>query len=360
MSESRPDRPHEPGHSGPRGGGLGGARDWWRRPQAAVIGAGAVAVVIVGALVWLLSGDGDDTTDTQDAGALLADDGGAISAPTQTPDVDLAAPSPAESSGDEPSTSGGSDSGGTSSGGSGGGEPANRPPVIEDPGLSSDGMLLTIAPTVSDPDGDDVTLLFEVNGETVDPATDTGGESGAFRTERTDDPTVAVVKFLYREVGFSPEASVAIAATDDRGAQISESFALDLSARTTVSVGEAVFELADPSSCFERPETSVALVYRLEFSGAIEQTSDGIGSVGSDGRVVIAGPSTERYEGVEPPPLKAAVSATLVRQLPDGRWTVEFGPRETGGPNIGRLNLDVARGTPCEGVLSFSLGFRVE
>jgi hypothetical protein len=53
----------------------------------------------------------------------------------------------------------------------------NRSPAIEDPGLSSVGLTLTVAPTVSDPDGDEVTVEIEADGEQL-PA----GNGSAQRT----------------------------------------------------------------------------------------------------------------------------------------------------------------------------------
>ena len=222
------------------------------RPRRRLLVAGALAAVVVAAgagVVWaLVDGDSGEDSLAEVVGPPL--DGTAADADipvageqaaTDTPDSgDLPA---GESSTNRAGAGGDADSGGDSGSGSGGGsagsggdQPPNAAPVIESPGIDSRGLLLAIEPIVSDPDEDDVSLLFEIDGETVDPVTNTGGESGAFRVEATGNPALALVRFNVDQVDYSHDAAVAITATDSRGAQTSQSFVHMVNAITTVTV----------------------------------------------------------------------------------------------------------------------------
>jgi hypothetical protein len=134
-----------------------------------------------------------------------------------------------------PAGSGSGSGSGTGSGSSGGGGPGNQPPVIEDLGLSSYGLTLTIAPTVRDPDGDEVSLAFEVDGEEV-PAT---------------DPTRATISFSHAEVGEEYEASVTVTATDSGGASSWQTASHPLVANTTATVQNVTFRVLNPAGCFD-------------------------------------------------------------------------------------------------------------
>jgi hypothetical protein len=222
--------------------------------RVAVLAAVSVVLAIAVGIGWGLSGADDPDTPpgpaADDTGPGGLDLPGSSSEPTGQ-----ASEAPA---GTGSGTGSGSGSGsGSGAGNSGGGPSANQPPRIEDPGLSSDGLLLAIQPTVSDPDGDDVSLLFEVDGEAVPPA----------------DPTRAEVRFDLDEVDYQHEASVTITATDSLGATTSETFTHALAAISTVRVTDISFKVDQPAVCFADEPTRTLRV-TLQLSGHVTDSRD--------------------------------------------------------------------------------------
>jgi hypothetical protein len=149
--------------------------------------------------------------------------------------------------------------------------------VIEDAGLSSDGLLLQVAPTVTDPEGDDVSLLFEIDGHEVNPATTCfehptcdGGE------DPSATPTKASAVFDHTEVGYQHDVAVTIVATDGRGATSRETFTHELEANSTVIFRDLRFTVGNLEDCF-REGSSRSLSYKLDLSGAIERNFAGSG-----------------------------------------------------------------------------------
>lgn len=203
------------------------------RSRTQMIVAAAVATVLaVGVgIVWGIASATDQRVDN--AGESFGDrqplpggtSGGALDG--------LASPG-AVSGGGDPFGGSGSGAGSGAGPGSSGGPAGNRPPAIEDPGLSSDGLTLTIAPTVTDPDGDAVTVGYSVDG---------GQELSV-----TDEPTY---RFTVDGVGgYRHEAEVTITATDTLGATTRQTFTHQLEAVSTVVVSDVRLTLDRPSACF--------------------------------------------------------------------------------------------------------------
>ncbi|HEX6195769.1 MAG TPA: hypothetical protein VFZ37_07655 [Jiangellaceae bacterium] len=236
---------------------------------AALVGAAAVAVV------WSLAG-----ADRQDGGSDLlargaeldvdppgadgrpADDNPLADGGQQTDDTDTNSASTSETGAG--SSSGSSDSGSSSNTGSesdstGGGEPVNQPPVIEDMGLSvpgPEGLALLIEPIVSDPDGDEVSVAIEVDGEPLQIA-DPAGPRIMFR-------------FSYDEVGETHDATVTVIATDTLGNSSQRTETHQLVAKYYVRVAGVLFRITNTADCFaDDPRRSVTGSIRL--SGAVEQ-----------------------------------------------------------------------------------------
>jgi hypothetical protein len=246
-------------------GALRGAAGW-RRPRSrtqVIVAALAVTVLAVGVgVVWGIAGATDQRVGT--AREPLGDPQSPPGGTTGGALDGLSSPGAVTGGGDP---SGGSGSGlgagsgsGTGPGGgpgsSGGGGPGNRPPVIEDPGLSSDGLILTVAPTVSDPDGDQVRVEVTADGQPV-------GMSG--------DPPRGTVAYPYQTYGAEPEASVTIVVTDAGGASAQETVSHQLRAVTTVTLQDVRFTLSQPNNCFGDVRAR-RLVGTLILSGPVRET----------------------------------------------------------------------------------------
>jgi hypothetical protein len=264
------------------GGGRGRAR------VVAATAGGVVLALAIG-IGWGLSGG--DPTDQADPSAL----------PGGTPGVESGSgggdrPAPDGGAEGQPAGSGSGDtgSGGTGSGGTGtgGGQPANRAPVIEDPGLSSDGLTLTIAPVVTDPDGDRLTYDVRVDGE---PVADFAGGP-------------VEVTFDVADAGYTHTASVALAVTDSRGATTRETFTHALAAVTTVRFHNVSYTVDDPAACFMDEEFRF-LDGEVQLSGAMTFSDDFDVSVNEQLATDLAFSFNEsaRFVGEEPPALKVRV-----------------------------------------------------
>jgi hypothetical protein len=226
-----------------------------------IVAALAVTVLAVGVgVVWGIAGATDQRVGT--AGEPLGDPQSPPGGTTGGALDGLSSPGAVTGGGDPSGGSGlgaGSGSGtgpGGGPGSSGGGGPGNRPPVIEDPGLSSDGLILTVAPTVSDPDGDQVRVEVTADGQPV-------GMSG--------DPPRGTVAYPYQTYGAEPEASVTIVVTDAGGASAQETVSHQLRAVTTVTLQDVRFTLSQPNNCFGDVRAR-RLVGTLILSGPVRET----------------------------------------------------------------------------------------
>jgi hypothetical protein len=233
----------------------------WRVPGDRVRVAAAVTtatVLVVGAgVVWGLAGADGRQADASGT-PLPSADPGASSDEVFGDDPDaLGSPGSLGAAGD-PTGAGGLSSGEGSGSGSGGNgrPPGNRPPVIEDPGLSSDGMTLTIAPKVTDPDGDAFTVGYAVDG-----------------TEVTAVSQELTYRFFVDDVGYRHEAQVTITATDEHGATTEDTFTETLTAVTTVTFGIFEFSVVNPEQCFAKAE-AWRLTGFLQLSGAVKATTN--------------------------------------------------------------------------------------
>lgn len=123
---------------------------------------------------------------------------------------------------------------GGGSSGTPGTAPANQPPVIVDPGISSEGLTFSIQPTVIDPENEAVSVLITVDGSEVPISA--AGFSGSF------DASV---------VGFTHDTEVGIQVTDTSGNTTTETFNHTLEAITTVAVSDVKLRVTTAGSCFE-------------------------------------------------------------------------------------------------------------
>jgi len=287
------------------------------RRRLALIGAAAGLVVAV-AVAAGLALSGGDRPDRDDLGGQAeaagpddrAESSGGPVAAGAGPDQP-ASPEPAGGAdgGDEPGAPVGAGGG---SGGPGGGAPGNQPPVVEDAGLTSDGLILRIAPTVSDPDGDGVALLFEVDGQLVDPATTCFSDPLCKGDELdTATPTKAAVRLDHTRVGYRPEASVVIVATDRRGATTRETFSHQLTAVAMVAFRDLRFRVADPAACF-RDEPERKLTAAVELTGAVTYANRyGRTLTANRSSVPLDAPRTVELAGQAPPPLRVSLSGSF-------------------------------------------------
>jgi hypothetical protein len=219
------------------GGGRSG-RAW-----VAFAAAGVAVVLMVGIGWWTSGGDRDGAADIAAPEAGPAAGSGASA---------LSTPDPAGSDGPDGERSGSDGQGGESDGADGSGDnpvPGNRAPVIEDPGLTSDGLLLRFAPAVTDPDGDDVTLLFQVFGATVDPARVCFSDP-LCKGDELPDGRRASFRFDADQVGYRREAEVTVIAIDDRGTATRQTFTHTVEAVSKVTISNVRFQLARPADCF--------------------------------------------------------------------------------------------------------------
>jgi len=203
------------------------------RVRVVVAATAATALAVGVGITWGLAGAADERSPgAAGAGPRVAAPGGSPAA-----GLDAAGLDPADSPGGDSASGGGGRPGGGGPGlGSGSGdEPAaNRPPVIEDPGLSSDGMTLTVAPTVSDPDGDPVEVGYDDGTEFV-----LVSEQPTLTYPVKDSPD-----------GYGYPVELTIHATDAHGAVTRETFTHQLEAISTVVVRRVELRLESPQSCF--------------------------------------------------------------------------------------------------------------
>lgn len=128
--------------------------------------------------------------------------------------------------------------------------------MIEDPGVSSDGLTLTVAPTVVDPDGDQVRVEVAADGQPVD---------------MSGDPPHGTVEYPYETYGAEPEVSVTIVVTDTGGASAHETISHQLRAVTTVTLQNVRFTVSQPNNCFGDVRAR-RLVGSLTLSGPVQES----------------------------------------------------------------------------------------
>jgi hypothetical protein len=296
--------------------------------------AGGVVLALAIGIGWGLSGG--DPTDQADPSALP---GGTPGVESGSGGDDLPAPGSGAEGQSAGSGSGGSGSGGSGSGGtgSGGGPPANRAPVIEDPGLSSDGLTLMIAPVVTDPDGDRVTYDVRVDGSPVDVG------------DVADGPVEVV--FDPAEVGYAPTTSVALAVTDSRGATTRETFTHELAAVTWVRFRDVYFTVDSPATCFMDGQFQI-LKGEVEVGGATTLSDNLSVSVSeplaTDLEFSFYG--SARFVGVAPPALKVRVMLSFAgyTSVSEAEYTQSMDRQvPVGGP----------AGSPCRSSFRYSVTF---
>jgi SAM-dependent methyltransferase len=319
--------------------------------------AGSVAALVVAAAVgvaWGLASDDPDQGAQASQSGLADDAAGDLEQPgPQDADEPLAGGgTPTDSPGDESDSGSGSASESSSSSGtesgSGGGQPSNNPPVIDLPGLTSGGLVLFVAPEASDPDGDAVTLLFEVEGMTIDPA-QTCSTLGCKGEEQPGDfPHAAAIPLDFADTGYRSDVAVTITATDSHGATSRQTYAHTVSARTRVNFRELTLAFNDPAACFSDQDTRV-LTFSLDLTGAIDATSGsgGITISGSSSGIKLAGGQGGTYDGEEPPPVGVLLSVTLS----DIGSTGFAAPRQHTGDT--EEIVTAFRNSPCAGTLTY-------
>lgn len=229
-----------------------------------IASAAAATVLAIGAGIWWGIASAEEPLDPSAAPPVAtASDGPSGDTPSGSTASGAQAGGGDPAGGDNPAGGGGQPGGAGSGSGPGGGgtggQPGNRAPVIEDPDLSSGGLTLTVKPTVTDPDGDEVTLRVIVDGEEAPNDADPEAEF------------VATVPFDHQEVGYTLTATVEIEATDSRGATTREAFSHDLAAVTTVTLRDVTFRVLRPQDCF-RDEAARRVTGALLFTGPVTRT----------------------------------------------------------------------------------------
>jgi hypothetical protein len=278
------------------------------------------------------SNDQDDLVADSTTPATDATDSGSDTNPTDTPPSG----SPGASGNDPDSGTADSDSSSSD-----GGQPANRPPIIESPGLASDGLVLTIAPQVTDPEGDEVTLLFDVDGIEVDPA-----------QTPEDGPTNAELMLNFADVGYRSNVPITITATDSRGATTRQTYSREVTALARVSFPTLELGFNDPEACLGAG--SRELSFQLDLTGAIESSvSGGITVTDAYPSWRLIASMVEFYEGEEPPPLRVGLSMTL-----SGIGSLVFAAPKTYTSDAD-VSIDAFTGTSCEGALTYSIIYDV-
>jgi hypothetical protein len=220
---------------------------------------GALLIAVVLGVLWGFAettglADVDNDTTTTTVAALAS--GETTTTTTGDPD-DEADPNQPDPGGNLSTTttsgSGASGGSGGSSGGSGTTAPPNRAPIIVDPGLSSNGLVLSITPTLTDPDGDDVDFVLNIDGQDAEP---TGG--------------TVTTGFALDDVGYSHNAIIVIRATDTAGNETVETFSHTVEAVTTVTISDVKFRVESPSVCFE-DTAAERLGGNLDLKGSITE-----------------------------------------------------------------------------------------
>lgn len=234
------------------------------RGRILIMSGGALLIAVVLGVLWGFAdttglADADNDTSTTTTSMALAS--GETTTTTDDPNngADPDQPDP----GGTTSTTAAPGSGGSgSSGGSGGGSattaPQNRPPIIVDAGQSSNGLTLSITPTVTDPDGDDVAVTLTVDGQGAEPT----------------DGTV-MTTFGLGDVGYSHTATIEIRATDTAGNETVRTFTHRVEAVTTVLLRNIRFQVNNPLVCFE-DSAAVRIAGNLVLEGTIDTTENSI------------------------------------------------------------------------------------
>ncbi|HEX6195768.1 MAG TPA: hypothetical protein VFZ37_07650 [Jiangellaceae bacterium] len=318
-----------------------GRRGSAHRRRALTGSAAALGVATTVGLAWTLTG-GDSSQDSLGGAGSVAGDTGLDSDQPGTdgqPAADLP-PAGGElpsnetgvAEGDQQSEAGSAGSSGSAS--SGTGRSSNRPPVIESPGLASEGLVLLIEPNVNDPDGDDVALLYDVGGMEVC---------------RTTEP--CNVELDFADIGYQGDVAVTIIGTDSHGATTRETYSHTVRAITDVHFADLGYAINDAHACLgslERRE----LTYRVHLDGAIvDVIDDSVGITALNPTGFLPGQRFASFEGEQPPPLSVSLQATLS----DFRRTVFTASPYSSDEQV---SVTIARDSPCEGVLTFSVVFR--
>lgn len=144
----------------------------------------------------------------------------------------------------------------------------NSAPAITDPGVSSKSLTIEVTPTVSDPDGDTVTMAVAVDGSEVPNV------GGTF--------TVSLDRAV---VGLEHTATVRIVATDSHGAQHELAVDEHLSALDTVTVSRVKLLVSGPG-CF-------LIVPSLPVTGSVELAGPVSKSIDVSAHLTAAAPSKE-------------------------------------------------------------------
>ncbi|HEX6195770.1 MAG TPA: hypothetical protein VFZ37_07660 [Jiangellaceae bacterium] len=304
----------------------------WRSHRGGLLLAVAVAVltVVVG-VVWVVAGAGGDTPEGE-ADIFVSD---------TEPGVDRHDTDGQPSSENAPAGGGPPPDDEDAESGSGEGESTNRPPVIDSPGLASDGLVLTIKPEVTDPDGDDVTLLYDVNGKTVDPA-------------QSCTAPACEISLNVADVGYQSNVPVGIIATDSNGATTRETYSHTVRARTYVRVSRLRYAIDNPSACFRTVE-SRELSFRLVLTGAVVADVDHTRTIfSSSARGTLDNDYySDEFVGEQPPPVDVLLSVTL-----SDIGTSGF-PAPRSYSTDAENTLQIGRGTECEGAVTYNVEFLV-
>ncbi len=290
-------------------------------------------------MIWGLADAEPGEDPPGDADILAGDTEPDISRPVATGE---ATPEPGTfATPDAPDVEGDSPARSESDSGSSAGAPVNRPPMIDDPGLSSNSLTLTIAPTASDPDGDRVMFeAIEVDGNPVDLA---NLDSGPIEH-----------RFELTDVGYSHVTTVAFVVTDSGGARVREEFTHEIAAITVVTFAARDFAVKRPVDCFAATEEEyLFLDGKITTSGAV--TFSDTFSVSINEQLAAGTPiglrESSRFVGEEPPPVTLGFLRTFAG------WTTFS---EVTHSRTERGSLSVAGLDPvCSATFTYSITYDV-
>jgi hypothetical protein len=124
--------------------------------------------------------------------------------------------------------------------------PSNDDPVIEELNVTSHGRTVTIAGRVTDPDGDPISLHFQIQA---------AGSTRILAEGQNDATAAGVIEFDFERVvdlgdDTAADVIVGLRADDGNGGEASRTVEHRVQGMTLVSISDITFTVAKPESCF--------------------------------------------------------------------------------------------------------------
>lgn len=285
-------------------------REWLsdRRRMALLVGTVLAATVVIG-VVWGAADAGGveataTTTALTSATTTTVQEAESTStfgtATTTTLSVTTSSPTDFGSA----TTASGGGTSGAGAGSGGGSNPtttttANQPPIIEDPGITSTGMRLNVAPLIADPDSDALTI--DISAE----------PGGVVSCDGCPPGPIKGGQFRYdpAEVGFASDVVVSIRVADGAGNETVETFEHRLLAISTVEL-RANFNMTGASACFS-DKAAVRLAGEIEAGGSISDTFSFSEELRPDRTRILIVADSREIVGEGPSPLTVSFNGEL-------------------------------------------------